>query len=292
MTKCNVVEIVTPKKFVLNGLWFGSRRSKNGVIWVHGLGGSAFSKLKIAGLLADKNTAVITFSNRGHDKVASIVRDKGRKSALGGAAHEVFTECVDDIQGAINFARKAGVKNVYIAGHSTGCQKSVFWASRKNGGKSVKGIILLAPMSDYSAEVMLRGKRKIARATEVARALLKRGKRHELLPASAWHEPIDAQRFLSLLTGDSAEEIFTYSQPNKNPRILKSVRVPLFVLLAGKDEYGDRSAKKISGWFEENINARELDTRIIKKVLHSFFGAEKVVAIEIQKWIARNKRPL
>jgi len=286
MRECRVAEIVTPKRVLLNGLWFGAKRPNRVIIWVHGLGSSVFSKLDIVEKLVDKNTAVVSFNNRGHDKVSRIAHlgeNKIGKTILGGSAHEKFIDCVDDIQGAINFVRRVGVKDIYLAGHSTGCQKSIYWAHRKKG-RGVKGIILLAPMSDWSAEMMLQGKKRIARATMVARALVGRGKKHQLLPTGVWHEHIDAQRFLSLYTPDSVEEIFSYAQPKKNPKILKSVRVALLVVLAEKDEYGDRPAKKIANWFERHLEeTRQIS--IIPRVPHSFQGGEKAVASAVRDFL-------
>lgn len=286
-----MIEIVTPKKFVLNGLWFGAKRPKRVIIWVHGLGSSAFSMSHVVQLLADKETAVITFNNRGHDMTSRLARaDKKKKPIVAGKAHEVFIDCPDDIQGAVNFVRKVGVKEIYLAGHSTGCQKSIYWANRKGGGNGVKGIILLAPVSDYAAAVKGQGKRRLARATAVARALVKRGEKHELLPAHLWNETLDAQRFLSLYTPDSTEEIFSYAQPKKNPRILKSVRVPILVLLAEKDEFGDRPAHKIAEWFNANIRHPMSNIEILQSASHSFYGAETKVVTTIKKWISASKR--
>src|SRR3989344_5183299 len=188
MLPAHIVHIVTPKK------------ARRAVVWVHGLGSSMFSKLEITRLIADKETAVLMFNNRGHDKISPLVV-AGTKWRKAGSAHEKFTDCVDDIEGAIKFAKKAGAKSIYLAGHSTGCQKSTYWANKK--GKGVKGIILLAPISDYAATVMLDSKEKIARALGVARRLVARGKKHELLPENVWGWSLlaDAQRFISLYSG-------------------------------------------------------------------------------------------
>lgn len=286
MRSCEPIEIVTPKKVLLNGLWFGAGKPKDAIIWVHGLGSSAFSKLDIVRKLVDKNTAVMTFNNRGHDKVSSIarsVKNKIKKITLGGSAHEVFTDCADDIQGAINLARARGIKNIYLAGHSTGCQKSIFWASRKSA-RGVKGIILLAPVSDYAAKIHVQRKGEIERAAKAARALVAKGKKHQLLPAQLWPEHIDAQRFLSLYTPDSAEEIFTYAQPKKIPRLLQSVKLPILAILAEKDEFADRPAEKIAEWFERNTGAN-LGTLIVSASEHGFKQHERTVASAMKKWI-------
>src|SRR3989344_3822653 len=128
MRPCFHIEITPPKKVMLNGLWFGSysakaskgkpKKPKRVIVWVHGLGSSMFSKLGIVDELANSKTAVLMFNNRGHDKVASVRKTNGAH-VRAGAVHEVFTDCVDDIQGAINFTKARGIKNTWLAGHST-----------------------------------------------------------------------------------------------------------------------------------------------------------------------------
>ena len=197
---------------------------------------------------------------------------------------EVFTDCVDDIQGAVNFARRQGAKNIFLVGHSTGCQKSVYWAHKKKG-RGVRGIILLAPLSDYSVALRDDKAGNLARARGVARALVRRGKKHELLPQSIWPHIDDAQRFLSLYAPESVEEMFTYAQPKKTPRIFRSVRVPMLAIFAGADEFGDRPAKEIVQWFERNNRSRAFKNGVIPNVQHGFRGAELRVVQEVRKFI-------
>ncbi|OGG80631.1 hypothetical protein A3A39_04030 [Candidatus Kaiserbacteria bacterium RIFCSPLOWO2_01_FULL_54_13] len=280
-----VVEITTPKKYVLNGLWFGPRKAKNLIVFIHGLTASAFSMKRMVATLVGSDTAVMTFNNRGFEKITEIKRRKGRKTewVLAGATHEVFTECADDIQGAVNFARRAGAKSIYLAGHSTGCQKAFYWAGRY-GARGVRGIILFGPLSDYASALKEFPKNKLKRAVAHARLLVRKGKPHEFMPKELgpWFV-CDAQRFLSLYTPDSVEEIFTYAQAKKTPRLLKKVRISTLVLLAGADEHGDRPAKEIAAWFEKNT--RKGRVVIIPRVKHSFRGGEKVVAREIRRFI-------
>ncbi len=290
--RCNIVEIVTPKKILLNGIWFGPSiakatkgkpgKPKRAYVWVHGLGSSMFSKLGIMEKLVARDAAVLAFNNRGHDGIARISRtDRTKKSLRGGSAHEVFTDCVDDIQGAINFAKKQGAKEIILVGHSTGCQKSVYWASKR--GKGVRGIVLLAPISDYAAEVHLRGKAAIVRATSLARALVGRGKKHSLLPDGVWHETLDAQRFLSLYSGTGPEEIFPYWSPMVSPRTLRSIKLPTLVLIAESDEYADRPAQEIAEWFARHKKKGD-QVSIVAGVEHGFRGAEQIAADRIRNF--------
>lgn len=284
MTPCHVVQFTTPKGYLLNGLWFGPKKPKRAIVWVHGLGSTMFSKLGIAEMLAKGDTAVLMFNNRGHDVISRLSRrGKKKTSILGGTAHEVFTDSLDDIQGAVNFARRQRGKQVFLAGHSTGCQKSVFWASKKKT-TGVEGIILLAPVDDWSAERKLRGKKKLERAVAVARALVRAGKKSALLPAGVWYEVLDAQRFLSLYTPDSVESMFCYTQSDKRPKILESVRLPILMLWAERDEFSSLPAKKVQDWFAEHLKVGD-KIAIIPRVGHGFKGGEKRVAGEIRRFI-------
>ena len=287
MKACFAVEdITTPKGFVLRGLWFGPKKPKRLVIWVHGLSSSAFSMLHVVGEVADNNTAVMTFNNRGAERIIDVRKaKKNTKSLRAGSAHEVFTECVDDIEGAINYARKKREKNIYLAGHSTGCQKSVYWASKKSGGRGVKGIILLAPVSDHAAAVKFDQNGQLAKLTTRARKLVREGKGHELIPAFLSDGSLsDAQRFLSLNTPDSVETLFPYEQKGRRPRLLQAVKRPILVIWAAEDEYADRSAAEIARWFNSNIKGRH-KVVVVPEARHSFKGAEKRVAKEIKAFI-------
>src|SRR5690606_34801397 len=119
-----------------------------------------------------------------------------------------------------------------------GCQKIVYYASRKRD-KLVRGLVLLAPISDYAGTERRVGSRMYGKALTAARDLLKHGKPHALLPEGTWYVPIDAQRWLSLYTPDSAEEIFTYASGRK-PTMLRRVKLPMLVLLAQNDQCADR----------------------------------------------------
>jgi len=285
---CLPVVIITPKKYVFHGLWFGGRRPKRGIVFVHGLGSNVFAHHNFLTPLAGKDTAVLFFNNRGHDTVAGIRR--GRRRKPGGKAHEIFTECVDDIQGAVNLLRKAKAKKIYLVGHSTGCQKIAYYLSQKNKQRKISGAALLCPISDYAGIKKFTPAKKLKRAQATARKLVTQKKPHDLLPKNIWPELIDAQRFLSLYTPESKEEIFPYAQPGKAPRALQKIIVPLLTMFAGNDEYRDRSIKEIAAWFKENVQSRHHSITIVPKARHSFKGKEAGVVRAIRKFIARAPR--
>jgi pimeloyl-ACP methyl ester carboxylesterase len=278
MIPTHYADIETPKGVFLDGLWWGPKRARNAIIMVHGLTGSVFSMRGVVRALADKETAVLTFNNRGFGHINTLKRKKGNRASylLGGTAHEIFADCVDDIDGAIRAAKRNGAKNIFLAGHSTGCQKVIFWASKRSDAR-VRGLILFGPLSDYSGALKAKGARLLAKGVAHARKLVVAGKAHELMPAQLgeWFA-CDAQRFLSLYTPESREEIFSYARPDRTPRILQSIKKPQLVLLAGADEYGDVRPEDIYWWFLEHIYEGEV--AIVPRVGHSFKGGEGTAA--------------
>lgn len=282
---CQPIRFLTPKRFLLDGLWFFTPSSKQAIIFVHGLGGAMLWP-DLVYKLADKQTSVLTFNNRGNGVIAKVryLDKKGNKNKiLGGAAHEIFTDCVDDIQGAVDFCHRQGFKKIILVGHSTGCQKSVYYLSRVKNQKQIAKLILLCPISDYASAVTF-DKKYIKKATELARRLVKTGKKHELLPTNIWPFLHDAQRFLSLFTATSKEEIFSYATPQSRPRTLQKVTVPMLVVFAEKDEYLDRPLAKVLSWFKDSLVVSNADFKIIKGANHGFVKREQVVIKAIKQW--------
>ena len=70
MHPAHVVEIETPKHYLLNGLWFGPRRPKRVIIFIHGLTGSVFSFRRVVEALTSNDTATLVFNNRGFEHVS------------------------------------------------------------------------------------------------------------------------------------------------------------------------------------------------------------------------------
>jgi len=288
-----IVKFPTPDKLLLNGLWFGPDKSKKVFIFIHGLTGSFLSGtgLNLFPHLIAKGSSVLSFNNRGHDIVARIKKidkrkKKGYSSQTLGMVFEKFTDCVFDIQGAINFAKARGAKEIFLMGHSTGSQKSVYYLSRKGRQKQVKGVILLSPMSDYAGSLKENGQEKIKEAVSFANKLIKKNTPNELLPTSVWPYINSAQRFLSLNTPDSEEEIFCYAHPNKKPVTLRKIKIPILIVLAGKDEHRDRPIKQIAKWFSKNLRRKNATVKTVESADHSFTQKEREVAGIINPWVA------
>lgn len=272
MKPAHIVSITTPEGVQLDGIWYGPKKAQKIFIVIHGLGSSVFSNNGLFAPLADDKTAVLMFNNRGHDKVTRIRkrdlrRKKGYRSIVAGASHEIFTDCRDDIAGAINVALSHGVQEVILIGHSTGCQKAVYYLSH-SPRVPIKKLILLSPLSDSAGIRTMLLPDDLKRLQNHARQLVDSGKPHTLLPQSDWPPLDDAQRFLSLSSPDSPEELFPYAYQHIKPTRLISINKPILIILGGNDEYRDRPIKNIAKWFETTLPHQR--TVVIPHADHSF----------------------
>lgn len=287
MEQCYNVSFLTPKGVQLHGLWFGPEKAKNVLIIIHGLGSTMFSNHNLFLPLINAETAVFFFNNRGHDTITRSSkidrrRKKGFKSFVAGAAHEVFTDCIDDIAGAIDFVQQQTKADIFLVGHSTGCQKSVYYEYKKKDN-CLTGLILLSPVSDYADFKKYTPPEDQTNLQKIARTLVNQGNPHTLLPQSVWSSLADAQRFLSLYTPYSPEEVFPYSHDRK-PKELQSIKTPILVILAEKDEFRDRPIKKIAAWFDKTIKSDHTIT-VIKNANHSFTENANEVGENIKEFM-------
>lgn len=291
---CQVITITTPDKFILKGLLFGNSKAKRCIICVHGLCSNAFAKHDLLAPLVNKDTSVMFFSNRGSGMINGSLKVDRRKpkgtkwGPMVGSAHEKFTDCVYDIQGVVDLAKQNGAKEIILAGHSTGCQKSVYYLSKTGKQKNIKGVILLAPLSDYAVGKAMFPKELLERVKKQAQKLVKTGKPHQLLVEEGWPWVQDAQRFLSLFSPDSEEEVFCYATENKKPKALQKIKIPVLALLGQDDPMKDRPAQQIADWLNQNIKAKNKQINIIPGADHGFDGKELEAQEIIREWLKVN----
>jgi alpha-beta hydrolase superfamily lysophospholipase len=283
------IKIITPQKIVLQGFIFGSQKVKTIYILLHGLGGNLFSRLELVEKMTASGAAVMVFNNRGSGLINKFRKINPHQSdvydsLIIGETHEIFTECIDDIDGAIKTALDNGYRKIILVGHSTGCNKAAYYLSKKNP-VSIKGAILLAPMSDYADAVKFTEPKVFQRALKTARKLVADGKPQALLPEKYWSRPISAQRFLSLFTPESTEEIFSYAVPSKQPQILQKIKKPFLVVLAGEDQFTDRPMTEVFAWFKQTLINKNAKVLMIKKSPHGFLGQEAKLKNLIFKFV-------
>lgn len=276
-----LTKIKTRDGITLDGIYVRPKRKGNtALIWVHGFT-SRFSSgqtlvKELSHLCGKNNIGYFKFNNRGHD---IINKDGLGKNKLQGGAFEKFEQAIFDIQAVIREARRLGYINIILAGNSTGANKALYYMYKRRN-PSVKGLILLGPISDIAYDYKAFGKQIIRRRVAIAG----KTKADNLLPQKfgIW----SAQRYVSILEEGRPEDVFPYHNPNARWKELKSVRVPIAVILGSKDEYLDRKPEALLGIFKKNaIRSQSFSGIIIRGANHGFHKKERELAQRIITWV-------
>jgi pimeloyl-ACP methyl ester carboxylesterase len=278
-----LVSVRTRDGVVLDGIAVhpGARR-RIALVWVHGLG-STFSSGQplIHTLSAGLTTAGIGYlklNTRGH----GVVTRAGKR--LAGAAFEHFGESVHDIRAVISLAVRSGYRRVILAGHSTGANKVLHYMARTRD-RRVAGLMLLGPVSDVAGERRRIGRRELARRVAAAERIARRDP--EALVPRAWGFR-SAGRFISLYRPGEAEDVFPYYREDAGWTALRRIRVPLAVIVGGRDEYLDRRPEALAAAFERNATrARSFRQIVVPRAGHGFRGHERALVREIVRWARR-----
>lgn len=288
--KFEVIPLVTEDKLHINGLFHYPERAKGVCVYVHGLFSSAVTSLgqRLVPAFSDHGYGTFLLNTRGAGTVTGFKREDNRKRSgykyeTLGTVYENFADCVYDLQSAVDFLKSHGVKNIFFVGHSTGCQKSTYYLTQRGKQKYVKGIILLAPLSDYAVFSRELGS-DYELALLYAKKMIVQKRGQEIMPNYLVAETLSAQRFLSLADPKSNEEIFTYDS-GKNPKSLHSLSVPTLAVFGDEDEYNGRPVLELVEWFESNLLAKKKRVEWIEGADHDFTNKEKELGSILVRWL-------
>ncbi len=281
MATVELLKFWTKDGLLMSGLLSRSQKRNTTVILdVFGMTSNFFSSLRREELYrAAYRTKIDVFSaeNRGIGSVFPFTNKNGKRIFIG-TANERFEDCLYDISGAIKILKSIGYKKIILLGHSTGCQKAVYY-QYKTKDKSVKGIILLAPMDDYNLNRISLDK-KLKKAISIAKIMVSKGKAHELTPT--WISYYSAARFLSYALPNKAEaKIFNYDSTLKE---FRSITRPVLVVIGSKEQNTTKSIKEYISILENATRSKHFSWAIIKGADHGFHSREKQLAEIIIKW--------
>ena len=258
------------------------RKSSIALVWLHGLG-SRFSsgQMLIAELSAaarKNNFGYLKFNTRGHEIAA-----RGNKK-MEGSGFERFEDCILDIRAMIRFAKTLGYKKIILAGHSTGANKALYYCY-KTKDPAVKGLMLLGPISDVAAKAKEMEAQELRRAIRIADNLAKKNP-ESLMPLA--YGLFTAERFLSLYRAGGVEDVFPYHNPTASWKELKSIRIPLAVIIGTSDQHRDRPVSQIMQAFHDHaLLTKSFAGITIKGANHGFRRKEKELVDAIVEWIKK-----
>jgi hypothetical protein len=107
---------------------------------------------------------------------------------------------------------------------------------------------------------------------------------HALVPR-AWGF-WSARRYLSLYRPGEAEDVFPYHDPRARWPAVRSVGLPVAVIIGGRDEYLDRRASALIDAFKQHaVRARSFTGVVMPGARHGFAGRERELAEIVIGWM-------
>lgn len=276
-----ILPFKTSDKLMLEGFLVKGKQTKPCIIYVHEWGGNFYRPpaLGIVSGLSQRGLAAFSMNTRGHDSATNIEKQVGKKliKVAGGVSFEKFEESVLDIGGAIKQLQALGFKKFVLLGHSTGCQKIVYYQLCKKDPKVI-GLILLSPGDDYWEWKHLILKENFDNMVKKAKKLVARGKGNEMIANNE-----TAQRFLSVADLNNIEaRLFHYDGKLEE---FSKIKTPMLALYGDK-EWQHPNPRRYLKRLEEVTSATFFETKIVKGTTHWYPGCEDAVARHISQFVA------
>lgn len=286
-TKGELVTFQTSDGLILHGfLVRAKRRSNKALVHIHGLEGTfygSYFSMELAKKVSKAGFNFLSIELRGSYTENGIRKKKGKKLQwfTAGGGIERFEDCTYDISGAIRFLGKMGINRIYLEGHSTGCQKIVYYQYKKRD-RRVKALVLLAPADDYNLQKKELGRRFKGAVTEANRLYRKDG--NARMPKKYIKRSFSARRFLSFSDLRFVEgRIFNYELPRL--REFGSIKQPVLAIFGDKDEGAVKPVKEYMRILGENTGSRKFNYYIIKNANHGFAEKEEKTSSIVTNWL-------
>lgn len=280
-----LVRIKTEDSLELQGILFEPEKSDKALIHIHGWTGNFYENVFIdyvAKEAVSNGFAFLSFNTRGAGHIQEFLRKQGSKTEyvkIGGSL-EKFEESVLDLKAATEFLNRRGYKIFVLEGHSTGCQKAVFY-KYKTKDEKVKGLVLLEPTDDPSVAKRFLGER-YGEAMEIARKMAREGSEND--PVPDWVPfgiKLSARKFLSMSDPDSTEgRLFNYSGKMEE---IRGIDCPVLAIFGSGTEYQEGPGEKLE-ILKKTI--KNCETSLIRSN-HWFSGHETELAETISVWLIK-----
>ena len=254
------------------------------VLFVHGMGGNFYKEnfLRAARVLLDKRIPFFSLNTRGAEVVKDFKDDEGEHHLLG-TAFERFEDTLMDIRAAIDFLESRGFEGFHLMGHSTGCQKILYYAYSTRDTR-VKSLIHVSPADDYEIWRNELGD-YFSDTVAMAKEMVERGEGNKLLiplyerTGALW----SASRFLSFALRENPESrMFNYDDLSE----FGEVNLPTQVFLGVDDPYFLRPVS----WYAERLRNAYRGRRLKIEIMpgdHSFHGHEEEMFERIAEFVRK-----
>ena len=241
------------------------------VVHVHGLCGNFYENRfldTLAKTYTNKGISFLTFNNRGTNFISELL--KGNDFEIIGGCYEKFTDSLLDIEGAINYAKEIGYNDIILEGHSYGCNKVVYYYTKKKD-ETIKKIILLAPCDIPQECIKFLNKEEYEIAKKESTRLVNEGKMNELIDFSVnANGKIAAGTYYNdFLPGGENDFIKYRDGVDGKSDVFKNIDIPVLVVFGDIDECVLTQDIEIVKTYLNN-NIRNCNIKIIEGADHSY----------------------
>lgn len=292
------VRFLATDGYKLAGLLYNpSPKTKKVTIYLHGNGyGSIFEsveKMNIFGTALNKNDiAFFPFNNRGSNMVRKLKRDVDgvEEETKGGTAYEIIKDCIQDIDGAIDYLKTQGFKEFYIIGESTGANKICVYNFYKKNNEISK-VVLLSGGDDTGIYFQTLGKEEFFRLLAKAKEEIKKGNGRNIMTEVDFG--LSWQSFYNTCDPNGDYNIFPYIEyftkekisSKKLFREYETLTMPVLVVYGANDEYTYGRVPEIIKVLEEKSNSVHFKGVIIPDTDHGLTGKLEEGASIIADWL-------
>lgn len=258
----------------LDGFWsHGPHRRPLLNVFLHGMGGNFYHsrfKREILAQAQRHGFDALSFHNRGY---GGLVRD------------ERFGHCLADLDAVIAFAQREGYRGCVLTGHSTGCQKAIYYQARRRS-PFVRGIALAAPADDAALARRELG-RRYAHCVRHARSLVKQGRGDTPMPEGC--QGFTARRWLSAShTAHLEARILDYEGPMNH---FASLTLPVVAFFGTDEEFAVLSVDDMGARLRARAGTDVFHFYTVPGGNHGFRGCEVRAVRRMYRWLEREVTP-
>lgn len=270
--------------FHLNGMLYDRGSSGVVVIHVHGSLGNFYQNAYIGVMGATYASAGIrflSFNLSSHDGVAEGSRNVDDFEYSGGSI-VAFDRCIEDICGAIAFARRFG-DVIVLQGHSLGCDRVLLYCLEREAPCSV---ILLGPCDSYALQTTWIAPESVEEQIVRLRSEFTGHCELDWLPAQEYgirsgdeeyYIPVTRAALLSIMEGP-VFRLLRIDQPSSFQLTQRA-----FVYLGGNDPFQTSNCDVMFRHLESRLGS--VTRCFVPHGGHSLEGCETTVAEQIVDWI-------
>ncbi len=274
-------------------------------IFLHGCGSSSVFYKPMMNTwgkqFTENGISFFPFNNRGAHLIKSLHQEtEGEESerVIGGTYYEKISECMYDIDGAVNFLKEKGYETFYLIGHSTGANKIVVYNTLNNQNPVTK-YVLLAGGDDTGLNYEMLGEKHFYAALKRAKQEIDRGNGLKTVPKYLYPEPYTYRALYDVLNPDGEYNTFPFYEYLNNKKLTTKplfqmytkIEKPMLIVYGEQDEFCFNNVKGCMNALKKHTNPKAHATfHVISETGHGFDGKEEELGSMMTKWLTENSQ--